>query len=169
MSIRTKRIVLGTLIVLNCITIFYFSHQVADTSSKQSSRVVEWLSNWVPFIKNMAEPEKTLLKEEILTPIVRKTAHFSIYGLLGIFTICFAYTLETKKNYSSILLALAFCFFYAISDEFHQTFIAGRSGEVRDVLLDTAGALVGILFILGGKKIKFEEFRRKKVKKNKKN
>ena len=44
-----------------------------------------------------------------------------------------------------ISCALFFCTIYAATDEYHQTFIAGRSGEIQDVLLDTAGALFGII------------------------
>ena len=37
---------------------------------------------------------------------------------------------------------------YAISDEFHQTFIPGRSGELRDVLIDTTGVICEIAIVL---------------------
>ena len=148
MKTTTKRIIFGILIVLNCITIFYFSHQVADDSSEQSSRIVEIISNIIPAIKKMQEPDKTILKQEILTPIVRKTAHLSIYAILGILTANFTLTIPNKKTYQIIIMTLAFCFFYAITDEFHQTFIAGRSGEIRDVLIDTTGAFIGILFTI---------------------
>ncbi len=32
-------------------------------------------------------------------------------------------------------------FFYAVSDEFHQSFVSGRSASIRDVLIDTIGIL----------------------------
>lgn len=149
MQTKIKRIVLGILILFNCAIIFYFSHQVADESSKQSSRLVEFISNVIPTIKNMEEPDKTILKEEILTPIVRKTAHFSIYAMLGILTTSFMLTIENKKIGKIMIIALLFCFLYAITDEFHQTFIIGRSGEFRDVLIDTTGACIGSFLVIG--------------------
>ena len=148
MKVSIKRIIFTILIIINCITIFYFSHQVADNSSNQSSRVVEIISNIIPAIKNMQEPDKTILKEEILTPIVRKIAHFSIYAILGIFTISFTLTFEDKKTNQKIVYSLIFCILYAITDEFHQTFIPGRSGKIIDIFIDSLGALVGILFII---------------------
>ncbi len=148
MNNKLKRVIFGILIVINCATIFYFSHQEADNSSKQSSRVVEIISNIIPAIKNMQEPNKTILKEEILTPVVRKTAHFSIYAILGMLAINFMLTIKNIKTINMSIYALAFCFIYAITDEFHQTFIAGRSGELRDVLIDTSGAFIGILFVI---------------------
>ena len=148
MKNNTKRIIFGALIILNCTAIFLFSNQIADDSSATSSRVVNFVSEIIPAIKNMQEPDKTILKEEILTPIVRKGAHFSIYGMLGILTINFILTFENKKMYKKIIYALLFCMFYAITDEFHQYFIPGRSAEIRDVLIDSSGALTGILFVI---------------------
>ena len=54
-----------------------------------------------------------------------------------------------------ILPVLAAGFLYAVSDEIHQTFVPGRSGEVGDVLIDTFGVLIGVcmvcIFFLYGK------------------
>ena len=83
--------------------------------------------------------------EEILTPIVRKTAHFSIYALLGVLTVNYAFTYKGRSLYQKGLSAFLFCIFYAITDEIHQAFIPGRSNEIRDVLIDSLGALSGIL------------------------
>ena len=148
MKNKTKRIIFSILIILNCLTIFYFSHQIADNSSKQSGTIVEIISNIIPYIKNMPEEEQTILKEEILTPIVRKSAHFSIYAMLGILTTNFMLTIENKKMSKRAIFALIFCMLYAITDEFHQKFIPGRSAELRDVLIDTSGALLGILLTI---------------------
>ncbi len=131
------RIILGILIILNCITIFYFSNQVADNSSKQSSRIVEIVANLIPGIKNMEEPEKSHFKEEILTKTVRKAAHFSIYATLGILTISFMYTYEKFLLKQKMTLNMLFCILYAEIDEIHQFFIQGRSCELRDVIIDS--------------------------------
>ena len=148
MKTTAKRIIFGILIIINCATIFYFSNQVADNSSQQSGRIVEFVSDIVPSIKRMKEPEKTTLKEEVLTPIVRKTAHFSIYAMLGIWTINFIKTFENLKESKKIIISLLFCTLYAITDEFHQTLVSGRSGEIRDILIDSLGALTGMTLIL---------------------
>lgn len=148
MKKQTKRIIFAILIIINCIAIFCFSNQIADDSSITSSIVVNLISEIIPTIKNMQEPDKTILKEEILTQIVRKGAHFSIYAMLGILTINFMLTFENKKMSKKIIYALMFCMFYAITDEFHQYFIPGRSAEIRDVLIDSSGALTGILFVI---------------------
>jgi VanZ family protein len=47
-------------------------------------------------------------------------------------------------GYRRILIALGVCMLYAASDEVHQIFIPGRGAQVKDVLIDSAGAFVGI-------------------------
>ena len=73
--------------------------------------------------------------------IVRKSAHFIEYVVLG------SLALNCLKDYeisNRIFLSIVFCVLYAITDEFHQTFIPGRSGLVFDVLIDSCGALCGV-------------------------
>ena len=43
------------------------------------------------------------------------------------------------------ILSFLFSVIYASSDEFHQIFVPGRDGNIIDVLIDSSGALVGIL------------------------
>ena len=148
MKNKIKRIIFAILIILNCSLIFYFSNQVADDSSVQSSRVVDWVSEVLPSIRNLEETEKDSVKA-MLVPIVRKTAHFSIYAMLGIWTINFALTFGKINMQQKIIYTILFCLFYAITDEIHQIFIEGRSCEIRDILIDTLGAATGTLIMLG--------------------
>ena len=157
-----KRIIFGVLIILNCSVIFYFSNQVADDSSEQSSRVVNWISEVVPSIRNLEEPEKNQVKEALI-PIVRKTAHFSIYGLLGVWTIGFTNTFDKLDKKKIIIYSILFCLFYAITDEIHQIFIEGRSCELRDILIDTCGATVGMLVVMLLIKLKEKIFKKGKI------
>ena len=143
-----KKVVLSVLIIINCITIFYFSSQVAENSSAQSGRVVNFIAQILPSIKNMQEPQKTIFIEGTLTTIVRKTAHLSIYTLLGILTMNYMITsLKGRGFYQRGLSALLFCILYASTDEIHQYFVPGRSCELRDVCIDTLGAIIGIILV----------------------
>lgn len=128
-----------TLVVLWMALIFIFSNQKADDSSKLSDGLIVKVAK--VFVENNLS---TVKKEEILdryTTIVRKTAHFTIYLILGILVINLLMEYNIKHI---IIISLIICFLYSASDEFHQLFIDGRSGEVRDVLIDTTGSLVGI-------------------------
>ena len=45
------------------------------------------------------------------------------------------------------MLSIIVCALYAASDEFHQLFIIGRSGELRDIMIDSCAAIVGVFII----------------------
>ena len=156
MNIRIiKRIIFAILIVINCTVIFGFSAQNSEKSSKQSSVVVERVVTTITNANKKAKKDPTL--RDRVTFYVRKTAHFSIYTLLGIWLMNEANTFDIRKL-KKIVICLLFGFMYAISDELHQSFVSGRSREIRDVIIDTSGVLFGcILVILVGlivKKVK---------------
>jgi len=60
-----------------------------------------------------------------------------------------------KQSALSFLGPLAICTAYAATDEFHQTFVPLRGGNVRDVLIDTSGAVVaaGISYLAQRRKM----------------
>ena len=167
---KLRRIIFLILVLINCITIFYFSNQVAYVSSGSSGRVVAFLARTIPSLKNMNHIERERICSEILQPIVRKTAHFSLYTLLGFFIMNFVYTFNGTR-YQKGLTTWFLGTLYAISDEIHQLFVEGRSGEFRDVCIDSLGIVTGvfltllILFILS--KI-FKKKTDKKIKNKKK-
>jgi VanZ family protein len=79
--------------------------------------------------------------------VVRKCAHVTEYAVLALLlwrALCSIPTLRAKMlmSFGAVLLA---CALFAASDEFHQTFVKSRTPSIRDVLLDVAGALVGLL------------------------
>ena len=52
---------------------------------------------------------------------------------------------------------------YAATDEFHQLFVAGRSGRISDVCIDSAGALAGVVvFVLLAKFVKYVRAKRER-------
>ena len=111
--------------------IFYFSHQTAEVSSGQSGRLVMFLN----------EIFGDTLYYEITEGIIRKAAHFFIYFVLGILV----YNSLGRLKGINFWLVLLFCSLYAASDEIHQTFVSGRAGMVGDVILDSCGALLGMI------------------------
>ncbi len=137
------------LVILWMAIIFLFSHQAATESAQLSSgitrKIVQTISNITPKIN---------LDQEVLSHFIRKGAHFGVYFILGILVVnALIISNKPKMNLSKLhifIIGLFICVLYAISDEVHQLFIPGRSGELRDVLLDSSGALAGIvaLFII---------------------
>lgn len=78
---------------------------------------------------------------------LRKVVHASVYFMLALFIIVLLnIVLENKKYLTKVVITAFICIIFAMSDEFHQTFVDGRTGQPLDVLIDSAGAMVGLLF-----------------------
>lgn len=137
-------LIFGILSILAMVIIFLFSAQKAEDSAALS---VEFGS----FIEKMLNGMDWLFGESLLLWIktyLRKIAHFVLYTLLGAFTMATVTNTKIKKVAVKITVAAGVGLAYSISDEIHQLFVEGRSGEVRDILLDFAGVITGILFTL---------------------
>lgn len=146
MNKKYIKIIFGILVFIWMAIVFYFSNQPADTSTNTSGNTIRAIINIFPNIRNLEETEK----EEIvsnLQPIVRKLAHFSIYTLGGILIYNFINTYDIK-NKRKIIYSFVIGGVYAITDEFHQLFIQGRSCEIRDICIDSSGVLLGILIMI---------------------
>lgn len=76
--------------------------------------------------------------------VLRKLAHFSEYGLLGVIWSCLLLAKGCTPR-RSIHPAASVCLFTALIDETIQLFVPGRSGMVADIWIDFTGASVGIL------------------------
>lgn len=85
--------------------------------------------------------------EFALHALIRKLAHMAEYAALAVPVWLFVSTFDLKKILGN-LLPLAFAALYAATDEIHQLFVEGRSGQFTDVLVDTFGAALGIVFIV---------------------
>ena len=125
------------------VTIFLFSAQPAELSAELSGEFSGW-------VDNLLNAFKWLLSEGVrlwIKTYIRKIAHFTLYALLGIFVSSALINTKIKKEFLKYLISAAVCLFYSITDEFHQLFVEGRSGEIRDILLDFSGAATGIIFV----------------------
>lgn len=77
---------------------------------------------------------------------LRKAAHFTEFACLGI-CLRWLFGMLQKKQLRQILLPLIFAIVVACIDETIQVFIPDRGPGIKDVLLDSAGALVGIAIL----------------------
>ena len=140
-----KKIISIILLVLWMSLIFYFSHQPSYTSDKTSNGVIDKLINIVEKVSKYEfnEEELNIINKSLVFP-VRKSAHFTIYLILGILFYNLI-RLYMNKNFKILIISILMCVIYACSDEIHQLFIFGRSGELRDVLIDFIGSLLGVM------------------------
>jgi len=79
---------------------------------------------------------------DLLEVLLRKSAHLLSYALLALLLhwALSALLARPKALYSALGLTLL----YALTDEFHQSFVPTREGRLTDVLIDTAGAVIAL-------------------------
>lgn len=162
-----KRIILGILIIIWMITIFLFSNQDGmeseNTSDIITNRLVnETIENDIEIEENLDNTNNENINNSVnvakynyefemykgeVRLVVRKSAHFIIYLVGGFLLFNFFRTYNISLR-NQIIYAILGIILYASSDEFHQLFVNGRTARVEDVLLDTLGAIVGILLNL---------------------
>jgi VanZ family protein len=143
-----------TTVMLWMALIFYLSHQPATESNELSRGITEAIVKKVEKIAPNAEFDIRSFNH-----IIRKNAHFFAYLVLGILVIN-ALRRSGVSGYRGMRLALLICVLYAISDEVHQLFVPGRGAKVKDVLIDSAGASVGIgVYLVIGKLVRIKDTR----------
>ena len=93
-----------------------------------------------------AQPHLELSDRDLLDLVVRKAGHMVEYGVLVLIA---SMTLRQEGLRSALArhAGLGFAIAYAASDEYHQTFVAGRSGHPRDVAIDAVGAVAAWLWL----------------------
>lgn len=120
------------------LVIFLFSAQTGEQSS-ESSGLIEQLLSLFPFIPHQIFGIDLQL-------IIRKGAHFTEYLILYVLTFIVFIDYQTFKK--SLVYAIIFVFLYACTDEIHQAFVPGRACAFTDVMIDTAGGLLALFFIM---------------------
>jgi len=77
--------------------------------------------------------------------LVKKSSHLAGYGLLGAaYLRGLAASRGARPTPQQALLAVCLAGLYGATDEFHQSFVAGRGAGPVDVLIDTLGAVAGV-------------------------
>ena len=134
-----KKIIKFILLFSWMFIIFMFSNQAAVKSGALTRKVSNIAVNVIN--KEIESETKGDIVEKVFLPL-RKGAHFFIYFILGmlIYTLLKEYMPKYKFILTIILVLL-----YAISDELHQNFVAGRTGTIKDVFIDSFGGITGAM------------------------
>lgn len=124
-----------------------FSAQDGEHSQGLSNKIAGYI---VEFAKSSEliegiEGNENLYIEKLQVPI-RKGAHMAEYA---VFSACCYFALwvwSLKRNYR-YFAAVLIAFLYAATDEIHQLFVPGRTGQLKDVFIDTLGAILMMLIL----------------------
>ena len=138
MNANKNRILWSVFTVLCLIFIFSQSLLPADTSGNESSRVVDFLNFICEYIG---------VSVRFTGHFVRKCAHFTEFSVLGFFVFNTFRAYVNKVRFSFIFAPLT-CAAVAVIDECLQLMSKGRACSVSDMLLDSCGAVFGILIAI---------------------
>lgn len=144
------RLVCLVLTIVWMVFIFSMSDRNASESTKLSRSVGYRVCQiFVPGYENWSEQKQDKLAEQIDYP-VRKCAHAAEYAILGVLlagTLLGGPVLKRYKTAGQYAICWGIGVLYAASDEIHQLFVPGRSGMVRDVMIDGFGVFVGLCVV----------------------
>lgn len=148
---RVRQTIFLILTIMWMIIIFSFSARPADESQNDSFQAGMVIGDiFIPGFEQWDESARKEFVEKIDYP-VRKTAHASEYALLALLVsgVCIQKKGEKtkKKTAGEKLIPWGAATIFAATDEFHQLFVPGRSGQLSDVMLDSVGALAGIVLL----------------------
>ena len=120
-----------------------FSNQGSLNSIRLSDKLTQKTLNTVNKVtgKEVKDESKTVINSRF---IIRKTAHFTLYFILGILVYQTLSSYGVKKNI--LVYSVLFCLVYASSDEIHQLF-NDRTFRKLDIFIDTLGGLTGSTLI----------------------
>ncbi|MEF9983440.1 MAG: VanZ family protein [Oscillospiraceae bacterium] len=134
-SIVVIRVIFTFITVATVVFIFSNSAEIGEISGGKSSLVTAWINKiFRSFDENFIITEH----------IVRKLGHFFEYAILG-FWLMLALRVYTKRVISHIAWPLWIGLLIPVLDEGFQTFVPGRAGMIRDVIIDYSGVCVGLL------------------------
>lgn len=150
--------------------IFQFSAQSGDVSSqlsyKVSYKIVETADYVFETNLDYWQMDEWAVR---INGVTRKLAHMTEYFALAV-AVSFPLYVYGVHGILLMLLAGMICVGFACGDEYHQSFVAGRSPSVRDVCIDGFGVFWGIILvrIIGwtGRKTIFRPRKKKKKQKD---
>lgn len=135
--------------IVMAVMIGSFSGQDGNESQGLSNRVAECIVLTVEKV-NIVSPEDDYERQRMIEDLqftIRKCAHMTEYAVFTCFVLIGFYACG-QRGAMLYVMGLAVTFLYASSDEIHQLFIPGRSGQFTDVLIDTSGGLAAILVVM---------------------
>lgn len=140
---RSKKFFLYLVLSVLCLfLIFSFSSKDSDISNGTSKGLIDKGIVLCERITHKSYDHEKIIKK--LNYPVRKLAHYSIYFILG-FLIYQVVLYSSIKKGELVAIVLSFC--YAVFDEVHQLFVSGRTGQVKDILIDTLGAITAVFLV----------------------
>jgi VanZ family protein len=121
--------------------------------NKASSQIINFLYFFLPIVVWMlviftfsSKPTGVASTVDWQDFAIKKFAHIVVYGVLSVFVYRGLRAYGVSRR-TAFVVAVLFSVVYGTTDEYHQSFIAGRTPKVRDVGFDTIGATLSLLIL----------------------
>ena len=139
---RRRLWLFGALTAAVMVFIFCMSAEDGTTSGSLSHSLLGTIVGRI--VRALIPPASPLTPEFV----IRKCAHMFEFACLNVSAFLFL-----RELWGRIVPAggagWLWSVLYAATDEWHQTFVSGRAGQLRDVLIDAAGSMIGALLAMG--------------------
>lgn len=132
-----KKISSVFLIIIWMFIIFNFSSDSGEVSGGLTEEVIQKVVVVLTDIDPGTQEMQSVV-DKLMFP-TRKAAHYFIYFILAFLVMNALYIMGVNRY--TLIITSVICILYAMGDEYHQTFINGRTGQISDVLLDSSAAL----------------------------
>ena len=148
----TKKIFFALFLVITWMgIIFFYSNMESHQSTMESESIVVKIITKIDQITHANEETiKYHQSQDFISKanhFFRKLCHASIYLALSILVFNVLLLIIKRNLIIYNVLCLLICFLYACTDEYHQTFVPGRSGQFSDILIDMSGVLMGCIML----------------------
>lgn len=119
--------------------ILIFFASTSELSASNTSLIVRPILLWL-------FPDISEARIDLAHFFVRKTAHFTEYAIFAALAArAFVTSSHERLRHWFFFAALLLIALYALSDEFHQSFVSTRSASIFDSLIDITGGLVALI------------------------
>lgn len=132
--------------------IYWLSDRPALESTAQSEDLTFIILKAASTFTGFSDAE-VMDRTMLIEPCLRETAHFAEYAVLGLLVLI-AVGAYMKSDGKRAMISFLICFIYALTDEVHQLYIPGRTFQLIDIILDTAGAALVMIVFLAVKSIR---------------
>ncbi len=130
---------------------FIFVLSTSLGSAEHTSMIIEPLLRWL-------NPDISPENIDLVHTLVRKGGHLTEYAILALLTLrATSISLRTGQTggwYKAAGIALLVAAAYAATDEWHQSFVPGRTASVYDVTIDTSGAFIALIVAAAWRKLR---------------